>query len=278
MDKKLIQFPKPGRLILMPKLTFDSDFAVEVGYKEAIFVSSLNFWLRKTKAGKTIGGVRWVYNTYEQWHETFNFWSLMTIRRVIDSCKKQKLIYVSNFNRLKQDNTLWYTINYSHPAITSHCSEWTVGMFKMNRPTCSDCTSPLVQNEQTIPYKDTDVNTGKDDITRVQSSSSPASPLTPSGQRVEKHERRKKEVIRDDSKLTMQQVDCYLREEITYRKVGNPEGYRRTIIRRIWRKSFGLHADTTFEWRDRRQSNELQNGIHLQHAVSRAELYACESI
>ena len=193
---------------------------------------------------------------------------------------------------MKRDKTLWYTINYSNESITRNCSKWTDEVCKMNKSICSKRTNGDVQNEQTIPFKDTGKHTGK--YARVFFGN------------VLKYRTRihvffkqavGKEKINEDSGMTQKQesrvsflwyqqlsdndkfeVDAYLREEIIYRNISNEEGYRRTIIRSIWRKSFGLSSDTSFYWKDGRPPYELQNGIHLQHAISRAELYACESI
>ena len=288
-ENNLVLFPTSGRLVNMPTYLFETKLAAEVGLNEAIILQRLHFWLSRTDAGKTVGEVRWIYNTLDQWHEQFPFWSLMTVRRTLESLREKKLIFVSNLNRMKRDKTLWYTINYSNESITRNCSKWTDEVCKMNKSICSKRTNGDVQNEQTIPFKDTGKHTGQDDS--AESSSSTSKLFRSEKQAVGK------EKINEDSGMTQKQesrvsflwyqqlsdndkfeVDAYLREEIIYRNISNEEGYRRTIIRSIWRKSFGLSSDTSFYWKDGRPPYELQNGIHLQHAISRAELYACESI
>src|SRR5699024_10582735 len=82
--------------------------------------------------------------TYKEWAKQFPFWSESTIRRTVNSLEKQKLLIVGNFNKLKIDNTKWYTIDYEE-------------VNRMNRPSvqneqtdCSKWTDGTVQNEQTI--------------------------------------------------------------------------------------------------------------------------------
>ena len=65
MNKLLI--PEPP-LQILPQL------ACTIGLNEAIIVQQLHYWSLKAKDG-------WVYNTYEQWHEQFPFWSVITIKR-----------------------------------------------------------------------------------------------------------------------------------------------------------------------------------------------------
>lgn len=91
-------------LIVLPGL------AQNIGLNEAIMLQQIHFWLNKNKNVKE--GISWVYNTYAGWAEQFPFWSESTIKRTIRSLEKQNLLIVDNFNKLKIDNTKWYSINY----------------------------------------------------------------------------------------------------------------------------------------------------------------------
>lgn len=90
-------------LLVLPKL------AEKIGLNEAIFLQQLHYWLAK---GKKIQGKSWVYNSYEQWLIQFPFWSLTTIRRIINNLEKSEIIVTGNFNKAGFDKTKWYTINY----------------------------------------------------------------------------------------------------------------------------------------------------------------------
>ena len=99
---KLLMDEKP--LIVMPSL------ATKIGLNESIFLQQLHYWLDKSTNVKE--GYRWVYNTAKEWQKQFPFWSVNTIRRVINSLKVQELVVIDNFNSLPIDKTSWYRINY----------------------------------------------------------------------------------------------------------------------------------------------------------------------
>ncbi|KFN88988.1 replication protein [Tetragenococcus halophilus] len=92
-------------LLVLPNL------AKEIGLNEAIFIQQLHYWLNG-KSAKLRDGKTWVYNTYEDWQEQFPFWSVPTIKRIVNKLREKKLIITKNYNKFKYDKTLWYSINY----------------------------------------------------------------------------------------------------------------------------------------------------------------------
>lgn len=118
--------------------------ALKVGLNEAIILQQVHFWLQKSE--HLYYGKQWIYNTYEDWQEQFPFWSISTIRRAVTNLEKNGyLITRTDLNKMKIDNTKWYTIDYN--VINS--------LKSVNRPpvqngqtTCSKWTSVSVQNEQ----------------------------------------------------------------------------------------------------------------------------------
>lgn len=124
-------------LQLLPSL------ATLIGLNEAIVLQQVHYWLTHKQNTKQsfIDGHYWVYNTYEQWHEQFPFWSIMTIRRIFTALEKKNLLIAGNYNRKGFDKTKWYTINYETlKKIVSVQNEHTV---------CSNCSDVTVQSEQT---------------------------------------------------------------------------------------------------------------------------------
>ncbi len=73
-------------LVVIPSL------ATAIGLEEAIIVQQIHFWTRNSKVGKVIDGERWVFNTYDQWQEHFPWWSVATIRRVLNFLEKGGLV------------------------------------------------------------------------------------------------------------------------------------------------------------------------------------------
>ena len=103
MSKLLInEYP----ILILPTL------AKKIGLNEAIFLQQLHYWLVDSK--HVYDGHRWVYNTYENWHQQFPFWSTGTIRRIIIRLEKIGLVQTGNYNRFKLDKTKWYRIRYEN--------------------------------------------------------------------------------------------------------------------------------------------------------------------
>lgn len=94
MNKLLI--PEPP-LQILPQL------ACTIGLNEAIIVQQLHYWSLKAKDG-------WVYNTYEQWHEQFPFWSVITIKRTFLKLEQDGIV-VSRQSK-STNRKKFYRINY----------------------------------------------------------------------------------------------------------------------------------------------------------------------
>ncbi|UYL93785.1 DNA replication initiation protein [Geobacillus phage vB_GthS_NIIg9.7] len=101
----------------MNKLLFDErplvvlpTLAVKVGLNEAIILQQLHYWLKDSKNVRD--GYTWVYNSYEDWHEQFPFWSVRTIKRIITGLENKGIIVSGCFNKMKADRTKWYRIDY----------------------------------------------------------------------------------------------------------------------------------------------------------------------
>lgn len=132
-------------LIVLPKL------AKEIGLNEAIMLQQIHFWMNKKK--NVIDGISWVYNTYDGWAKQFPFWSKSTIRRTINSLEKQNLLITGNHNKMKLDNTKWYSINYEQLERVSRPSA------QNEQTMCSKWTDGSVQNEQTNTIDNTENTT-----------------------------------------------------------------------------------------------------------------------
>lgn len=140
---------------VLPKL------AIEIGLNEAIILQQIHYWLNQSNHNHD--GKKWIYNTYDDWNKQFPFWSVMTIRRTINSLEKQNLILIANYNKAGFDKTRWYSINY--PVVESvnrRCvqNEQTI---------CSKRTDGSVQNEQTNTrdYTETSSETTNNSATKV---------------------------------------------------------------------------------------------------------------
>lgn len=93
--------------------TFDVDLALAIGLNGAIVVAQILYWMDiNQRDGKNlIDGRYWVYNTYEEWHIQFPFWSVRTIKTIFQSLEDLGLLRVGRFNKLNLDRTKWYTVD-----------------------------------------------------------------------------------------------------------------------------------------------------------------------
>lgn len=100
----LTKLVTPERPLVIPPL-----LAAEIGLEEAIILQQINYWLRKSK--HIIKGVRWIWQTYNQWQKQFPFLKLSAIRRAITSLKAKELIVVERKSAKTWYQANWYTIN-----------------------------------------------------------------------------------------------------------------------------------------------------------------------
>lgn len=132
-------------------IVINTDMAAHVGLNEAIILQQLNYWLVNTASGVEHAGVRWVYNTLEQWQEQFPFWSIDTIKRAFASLKKQELILVAKLAKAKHDRTNYYSVNHAKLDEMYAATRMNPHQCKMpssNSANCTDGTGQSAPMEQ----------------------------------------------------------------------------------------------------------------------------------
>ena len=89
--------------------------ATIIGLNEAIVLQQIHYWIINKKKNQQdyIDGHYWVYNTYEQWHSQFPFFSISTLRRTFKSLENSGLLLTANYNKAGFDKTKWYAIDYT---------------------------------------------------------------------------------------------------------------------------------------------------------------------
>lgn len=70
-------------------LVINTQLAMKIGLNEAIVLQQLHYWLRDTNSGMECDGVRWIYNTTEQWLEQFPFLTRNSDAVVFSAKKRQ---------------------------------------------------------------------------------------------------------------------------------------------------------------------------------------------
>ncbi|KTH92701.1 transcriptional regulator [Enterobacter hormaechei subsp. steigerwaltii] len=126
--------------LLMPSrpIVINPDLAYSIGLNEAIALQQVNYWLKETTSGLERDGVRWIYNTTEQWLEQFPFWSESTLKRTFTRLKQLGVLKVEQLNKSQRDMTNYYTINYESELLDE---------LKVTKSKSSKCTLPSGQNE-----------------------------------------------------------------------------------------------------------------------------------
>jgi hypothetical protein len=84
--------------------------ATVIGLNEALVLQQIHYWIEKSKI--IVNNKKWVYNTFEEWHKQFPFWSLRTLKNVFKSLQNQELIVAEKLSKDKFNKTNYYTINY----------------------------------------------------------------------------------------------------------------------------------------------------------------------
>lgn len=126
--------------LLMPSrpIVINPDLAYSIGLNEAIALQQVNYWLKETKSGLERDGVRWIYNTNEQWLEQFPFWSESTLKRTFTRLKTLGVLKIEQLNKSQRDMTNYYTINYESELLDE---------VKVTKSISSKCARPSGQNE-----------------------------------------------------------------------------------------------------------------------------------
>lgn len=106
--------------------TYNSLLASVMGVRESLIFGQVYYWLKlysenpEEHAGKHfVKGHWWTFNPIEtkkegchDWAEQFPEMSPSTIKNTLTKFTKQGLLIKGNFNRMKGDQTLWYTIDF----------------------------------------------------------------------------------------------------------------------------------------------------------------------
>jgi len=134
-------------------MILDKDLAKVIGLNEAIVIQQIHYWIEinKSKNINFYEDKHWTYNTMVQWQEEFPFWSIETVKRTFKKLRDKNLLLIGNFNKLKIDRTLWYTINYSE-------LEKIMGITNRQNALCQNETMEKHKKTQPIPKISTEIN------------------------------------------------------------------------------------------------------------------------
>jgi hypothetical protein len=111
---KNVKVPAVHGLAGEPMVGTSRPLALALGLHEAMFLQRVYFWIMfNEQRGQNQHEDRsWMYNTYEQWHADFPFWSNATIRRIVDNLRSSGVLITKKLSGDNRDHTLWYTIDF----------------------------------------------------------------------------------------------------------------------------------------------------------------------
>ena len=91
---------------------FNVDVAKKYGVLEAIMLNNFAFWIAKNQANERHyhDGKYWTYNSTKAFSELYPYATPKQIRNALEHLRQAGLIETGNFNDLKFDRTLWYTL------------------------------------------------------------------------------------------------------------------------------------------------------------------------
>lgn len=153
-------------------IVINPDLAYSIGLNEAIALQQINYWLKETNSGMESDGVRWIYNTTEQWLEQFPFWSESTLKRTFTRLKTLGVLKIEQLNKSQRDMTNFYTINYESELLDE---------VKVTESKRSKCTIPSGQNDTMDKVKVTrSIRSKRTDVIRSKCTDDPTENTTES--------------------------------------------------------------------------------------------------
>ncbi|HCJ7723603.1 TPA: hypothetical protein NV432_001087 [Citrobacter freundii] len=153
-------------------IVINPDLAYSIGLNEAIALQQINYWLQETKSGMERDGVRWIYNTTEQWLEQFPFWSESTLKRTFTRLKTLGVLKIEQLNKSQRDMTNFYTINYESELLDE---------VKVTESKRSKCAVPAGQNDTMEEVKVTrSIRSKRTDVIRSKCTDDPTENTTES--------------------------------------------------------------------------------------------------
>lgn len=116
---KNVKVPAVHGLAGEPIVGTSRSLAMALGLHEAMFLQRVYFWImfNEQKDQHQHDGRSWMYNTYEEWHEDFPFWSVRTIKRIVDNLRASGVLITEKLSGDNRDHTLYYTIDFEVLAL-----------------------------------------------------------------------------------------------------------------------------------------------------------------
>lgn len=104
---------------------FNVEEAIKYGVEKAILLQHIRFWCNQN-AGKEDSkhdGRVWMYQSVEDMHKHYPYWSTHKLHRMLKDMEKDGLIVSGNYNKIGYDRTKWYSINIDFAELQNGTDE-----------------------------------------------------------------------------------------------------------------------------------------------------------
>jgi len=136
--------------------SYDVKLAIALGGPDlAAFMHHISYWIEynKRKDKNFHDGRYWMYDTFEELHNHFPYWSVKQLRLIVDKLVKSGVLIKGNYNQNKYDHTIWYSIDYE--KVESICpkgqiekTEWENQISQMVEPIPHNKTNNIHKEQQ----------------------------------------------------------------------------------------------------------------------------------
>uniref|UniRef100_A0A6M3MAS7 Uncharacterized protein n=1 Tax=viral metagenome TaxID=1070528 RepID=A0A6M3MAS7_9ZZZZ len=135
---------------MLIKQIFTKDLADKVGLQKAILLEYILYWVMKNARNERNYHQEkyWTYNTLNAYENEFSYMGLRSISRYLSSLEEEGWIETGNFNKMKMDRTLWYTIGQTYIDWMNEVSK---DGYKIGKMHYAKSSNGLSQSGGTIP-------------------------------------------------------------------------------------------------------------------------------
>ena len=135
---------------MLIKQSFTKELADKVGLQKAILLEYILYWVMKNARNERNYHQEkyWTYNTLNAYENEFSYMGLRSISRYLSSLEEEGWIETSNFNKMKMDRTLWYTIGQTYIDWMDNISK---DGYKIGKMHYAKSSNGLSQTGGTIP-------------------------------------------------------------------------------------------------------------------------------
>ena len=123
----------------------------------AVIVQQLHYWMGKEGVGTIIGGVKYIYNSFNDWVKQFPWLSVWQFRKAMDKLRSLEIVRVIRYKAKCWNQTNYYTLNSDRLLqLLKPKSSKSTEKSEMCVTTDRDVTTPQIEvRDSTLSYIET---------------------------------------------------------------------------------------------------------------------------